>query len=82
MVKAVARTLGVIEAFTTARRPLSLSELARAIRVPVASCFAIARTLERRGYLKRVEDRAVYLDVLEGSHTVRYAARQTLEAAG
>jgi len=24
---------------------------------------------------KRVEDRAVYLDVLEGPHTVRYAAR-------
>lgn len=125
MVKTVVRTLDVFEAFATARRPLSLSELARAIRVPVASCFAIARTLERRGYLyalrsrrgfyptkrlldnarlivahdplaerlapvladlrdatgetvifgKRVEDRAVYLDVLEGPHTVRYAAR-------
>lgn len=125
MVKTVARTLDVFEAFVAARRPLSLSQLARAIRVPVASCFGIARTLERRGYLytvrarrgfyptkrllenarlivahdpladrlapvlaglrdgtgetvifgKRVEDRVVYLDVLEGVHTVRYTAR-------
>ncbi|SRR6266545_2711157 len=125
MVKTAARTLDVFEAFATARHPLSLSELARAIRAPVASCFGITRTLERRGYLyairprrgfyptkrmlenarliaaddplaervapvltdlrdatgetvifgKRVEDRGVYLDVLESRHTVRYTAR-------
>ena len=49
MVKTVARTLDVLEAFATARGPLSPSELARTIRVPVVSCFAIARTLEAAG---------------------------------
>jgi IclR family transcriptional regulator, acetate operon repressor len=51
MVKTAARTLDVFEAFLAARGPLSLSELARAIGAPVASCFGIVRTLERRGYL-------------------------------
>jgi DNA-binding IclR family transcriptional regulator len=51
MVKAATRTLDVFEAFATAKRPLTLSELARAIGAPVASCFGIVRTLERRGYL-------------------------------
>lgn len=125
MVKTAARTLDVFEAFAAARRPLTLSELARAIGAPVASCFGIVRTLEERGYLYSVRarrglyptkrlleqarvitahdplldrlegalvalrdrsgetvllaklsrDRAVYLDVLEGPQTVRYAAR-------
>lgn len=125
MVETATRTLDVFEAFATARRPLSLSELARTIKAPVASCFGIVRTLGRRGYLytvrprhglyptrrllenarviaahdpladrlasvvvrlrdatgetvilgKRVEDRAVYLDVLEGPQSVRYTAR-------
>jgi len=51
MVKTATRTLDVFEAFATAKRPLTLSELARAIGAPVASCFGIVRTLERRGYL-------------------------------
>jgi IclR family transcriptional regulator, acetate operon repressor len=51
MVKTAARTLDVFEAFTTARGPLSLSELARLVGAPVASCFGIVRTLEQRGYL-------------------------------
>lgn len=125
MVKTATRTLDVFEAFAAAKRPLTLSELARAIGAPVASCFGIVRTLERRGYLygtrprgglyptkrlleqarviaahdplparllaalaslrdrtgetvllgKRLDDRAVYLDVLEGPQTVRYTAR-------
>ena len=53
-VKTAARTLDVFECFAEARRPLSLSELARAIEAPVSSCFALIRTLEDRGYLYAV----------------------------
>lgn len=49
--KTTARTLDVFEAFAAAKRPLTLSELARAIGAPVASCFGIVRTIEGRGYL-------------------------------
>jgi DNA-binding IclR family transcriptional regulator len=57
MVKTTARTLDVFEAFTTAKGPLSLSELARAVGAPVASCFGIVRTLEQRGYLYAIRSR-------------------------
>lgn len=57
MVKTAARTLDVFEAFTAVGRPASLSELARAIGAPVASCFGIVRTLEQRGYLYSLRSR-------------------------
>ncbi len=57
MVKTAGRTLDVFEAFAAAKGPLTLSELARAIGAPVASCFGIVRTLEERGYLYGVRAR-------------------------
>jgi DNA-binding IclR family transcriptional regulator len=50
-VKTAARTLDVFEAFTGECRPLSLSDIARAIDAPVSSCFGLLNTLEKRGYL-------------------------------
>jgi len=50
-------TLAVIRAFAREGRPLSLSQLARAIGAPVSSCFGIVRTLEARGYLYEVKAR-------------------------
>lgn len=50
-VKTAARTLDVFEAFTGECRPLSLSDIARAIGAPVSSCFGLVNTLEKRGYL-------------------------------
>ncbi|TXL81701.1 IclR family transcriptional regulator [Vineibacter terrae] len=50
-VRAASRTLDLFEAFATIRRPMTVSELARVLKVPVSSCFAIIRTLEGRGYL-------------------------------
>ncbi|MBI1735205.1 MAG: helix-turn-helix domain-containing protein [Candidatus Rokubacteria bacterium] len=55
--KTAARTLDLFEAFTAAKGPLSLSELARAMGAPVASCFGIVRTLEQRGYLYAIRSR-------------------------
>lgn len=124
-VKTAGRTLDLFEAFARERKPLSLSQLARAIGAPVSSCFGIVRTLEARGYLyevkarggfyptkllfeqarviashdplaerfvplleglrdqtgetvlvsKRLDCQAVYLDVLESPHSIRYSPR-------
>jgi IclR family transcriptional regulator, acetate operon repressor len=124
-VKTAGRTLDLFEAFARAAKPLSLSQLARAIGAPVSSCFGIVRTLEARGYLyevrarggfyptkllyeharviaghdplaerlvplleklrdqtgetvlvsKRLERQAVYLEVLESPHSIRYSPK-------
>jgi len=56
-VKTAGRTLDLFEAFAREGKPLSLSQLARAIDAPVSSCFGIVRTLEARGYLYEVKAR-------------------------
>lgn len=124
-VKTAGRTLDLFEAFARETKPLSLSQLARAIGAPVSSCFGIVRTLEARGYLyevkarggfyptkllfeharviaghdplaerfvplleklreqtgetvlvsKRLDCQAVYLEVLESPHSIRYSPK-------
>ncbi|HUJ00014.1 MAG TPA: IclR family transcriptional regulator [Usitatibacter sp.] len=59
-VPAAARTLDVLETFRGARRPLSLSELARLTRIPVSTCHGLVRTLEQRGFLYYPSPREVY----------------------
>jgi DNA-binding IclR family transcriptional regulator len=49
--------LDVFEAFAEMRRPSTLSELADAIGMPLSSCFALARTIESRGYLYTLRPR-------------------------
>ncbi len=50
-VTAVERALEMIAAFAAAQRPLSLTELSRAIGAPKSSCHAIVGTLVEHGYL-------------------------------
>ena len=45
------RSLEVLEAFRTARGPLSLSEIARLAQLPVSTCHGVVRALEQHGYL-------------------------------
>lgn len=123
-VKAAARTLDLFEAFANAKGPLSLSEIAQLIGVPVSSCHGLIRTLQARGYVYVLEkrkriyptrrladiagkiarydtalerltphlaeivdktgetvilgkmqgDHVVYLEVVPGTHTIRYTA--------
>ena len=68
-VPAAARTLDVLETFRGARRPLSLSELARLTRIPVSTCHGLVRTLEQRGFL------------YYPSHREAYPTRKLLEVA-
>src|SRR5579864_165993 len=56
----VVRTLDLFELFATEQRPLSLTELARLMDVPMSSCLALARTLVSRGYLYEVRKRGGY----------------------
>ena len=124
-VKTAVRTLEAFEAFGRAQRPLTLSELARAIGAPISSCHGLVATLRNRGYIYSVGnnrqvyptrrildvaeaivrndplleiaapvlthlrddtgetvilgvregDAVVYLDVVEGLHTIRYSAK-------
>lgn len=124
-VKTAGRTLDLFEAFAREGKPLSLSQLARAIGAPVSSCYGIVRTLEARGYLyevkarggfyptkllferarviashdplserfvplleklrdqtgetvlvsKRLDRQAVYLEVLDSPHSIRYSPK-------
>jgi len=53
------RSLEIFEAFRAARRPLSLSELARITDIPVSTCHGVMRSLEQLGYLL-VSGRDVY----------------------
>ena len=54
------RCLELFEAFRAARRPLSLSELARLTDTPVSTCHGVMRALQERGYLYVAAGRDVY----------------------
>jgi DNA-binding IclR family transcriptional regulator len=53
-VKSAGRTVDLFEIFAAAKRPLTLSELSRALNAPQSSCFNLVRALEARGYLYSV----------------------------
>lgn len=57
---ALARSLDIFESFGAARKPLSLSEIARTIGVPVSSCHLLLRTLLDCGYLYSLGRRKLY----------------------
>ncbi len=122
--KGAARVLDLMEAFGSRGVPMSLTEIAQEIDVPISSCHALVKTLHQRGYVYRLDspkrfyptrrltdlahriagadqplrrivaaveevcaatgetaiigklqdDTALYLDVVDGTHTIRYAA--------
>jgi IclR family transcriptional regulator, acetate operon repressor len=57
---ALPRALDILEIFGAARRPLSLSEIARQIDAPASSCHLLLRTLLGRGYLYSLGRRKLY----------------------
>ncbi|GGA76821.1 transcriptional regulator [Nitratireductor aestuarii] len=60
MSKIVKRTLDFIELFAEERRPLSLSEISRLLDIPMSSSFDVVRSLQERGYLYELGQRAGY----------------------
>jgi len=50
-VKSSGRTIALFEVFARSQMPLTVSDIARAIKAPLTSCFYLVRALEARGYL-------------------------------
>ena len=59
-VKLVVRTLDVFELFSKEGKPLSLTDMARALDVPMSSTLALVRTLVAKGYLYETRKRGGY----------------------
>lgn len=56
--KSAERTLDLFEVFAASKKSLSLSELARLMKMPVSTCFGLVRTLESRGYVYAIKPRS------------------------
>lgn len=54
------RALGIFNAVSAKRRPMTLSEIADATRMPVSTCHGVLKALEADGYLSELSGRAVY----------------------
>ncbi|MEO6782235.1 MAG: IclR family transcriptional regulator [Bradyrhizobium sp.] len=49
--KSASRTFDLFDAFAKMQTPLSLSDLARHMKMPISTCFNLVRTFEARGFL-------------------------------
>ena len=56
MMRSVQRILAVFESFSTNRTSLTLQEIADRIELPKSTAFRIVQSIERAGYLVRLED--------------------------
>jgi DNA-binding IclR family transcriptional regulator len=62
--KIVDRTLDLLELFAAEKRPLSLSDIARLMKIPVSSCHDVLRAMQARGYIYELAPRAGYYPTL------------------
>ena len=60
MSKIVERTLDFLELFAEQKQPLSLSDIARLLKIPASSCYDVLQSLQDRGYLYELAPRAGY----------------------
>jgi DNA-binding IclR family transcriptional regulator len=60
MSKTVERTLDFLELFADQKRPLSLSDISRMLKIPASSCHDVLQTLQGRGYIYELAPRAGY----------------------
>ena len=61
--RSVQRILAVFECFTSERNSLTLQEIADRIDLPKSTAFRIVRSLEKAGYLVRLEDQQYCLSL-------------------
>jgi DNA-binding IclR family transcriptional regulator len=64
MSKIVDRTLDLLELFAEEKRPLSLSDIARLLKIPVSSCHDVLQAMQARGYLYELAPRAGFYPTL------------------
>ena len=74
MSKIVQRTLEVFELFAREARPLSLSEAAKLLDIPISSCHDVLQTMERRGFLYQLGPRSGYYPTLRVSRMMNTIA--------
>jgi DNA-binding IclR family transcriptional regulator len=64
MSKIVERTLDFLELFAIEKRPLSLSDISRLLKIPVSSCHDVLQALEERGFIYEIAPRGGYYPTL------------------
>jgi DNA-binding IclR family transcriptional regulator len=64
MSKIVERTLDLLELFGREKCPLTLSDVARLLHIPVSSCHDVLQAMQARGYLYEIAPRAGYYPTL------------------
>jgi IclR family acetate operon transcriptional repressor len=64
MSKIVDRTLDFLELFAKEKRPLSLSDIAQLLSIPISSCHDVVQAMQVRGYLYEIAPRAGYYPTL------------------
>jgi DNA-binding IclR family transcriptional regulator len=60
MTTAAHRLLDIFALFATERRPLSVSEMARLLEIPVSTCHGLVKALEARGYMAEAQRLRAY----------------------
>lgn len=63
MIRAVGRALAIFDAFDNAHLSLSLQEIAERIRMPKTTAFRLVATLERAGFLIRMDNQQYCLSL-------------------
>lgn len=63
--KIVKRTLDFFEVFAEYGRPLSLTEIAKILKLPVSSCHDVLQTLQECGYVYEIAPRSGYYPSLK-----------------
>ena len=64
MSKIVERTLDLLELFAKEKRPLTLSDIAQLLKIPISSCHDVVQAMQSRGYLYEIAPRAGYYPTL------------------
>jgi IclR family transcriptional regulator, acetate operon repressor len=78
-VPAAGRVLDLIEAFAKARRPMTITGIAKMLGLPPSSCHGLVKTLEDRGYLiKLAEPAGYYFSKRLEEHALRIAGYNPL----
>jgi len=68
MSKIVERTLDLLELFADQRRPLSLSEISRLLKIPISSCHDVLQAMQARGYIYEISPRGGYYPTMRLKH--------------
>ena len=63
MIRAVGRALAVFDAYDNDHLSLSLQEIAERIRMPKTTAFRLVNTLERAGFLVRMDNQQYCLSL-------------------